>query len=84
MQQEIFLHMNYFDTAIRSAKTGNRTENRTPDQPEIFKDELIHHKQLDYIGFFPIISSEIKKKPETGLQTIKFYAQINPYIKEIC
>ena len=59
---------NYFDTTIRNAKTGNRTENRTPDQPEILKDELIHHKQLDCIEFFPIILSEIQK-PETGQKT---------------
>ena len=68
MQKEIFLHKNYFDTTIRNAKTGNRTENRTPDQPEISKDELIHHKQLDCIEFFPIILSEIQK-PETGQKT---------------
>ena len=28
----------FFDSAIRSTKTGNRTENRIPDQPEMFMD----------------------------------------------
>ena len=45
MPKEIFLHKIFFDKTNKSAKTGNQTENWTPDQPEILKD---------YIGFFPI------------------------------
>ena len=45
---KLFWHVNrnsheleLFDMIIISIKTGNRTDNRTPDQPEILKDELV-------------------------------------------
>ena len=34
--KEIFMYKKYIDTTIRSTKTGNRTENRTPDHRENF------------------------------------------------
>ena len=38
---------------IRSTKTGNRTENRTPDQPEIFMDEPVYgNTNLPALEFF--------------------------------
>ena len=41
MTKEIFQHKFFFDKTIRSTKTGNRTENRTPDQPENFMAEPV-------------------------------------------
>ena len=52
--QKNFLYKEYFDTTIRSTKTGNRTENRTPDQPEIFMDGLACQYKFAYIGIFSI------------------------------
>ena len=35
-RKEIFMFKKYIDTTIRSTKTGNRTENRTPDHRKNF------------------------------------------------
>ena len=50
MTEEIFQHKIFFDMTIRSTKTGNRTENRTLDQPEIFMD----FPALDFLQDQPI------------------------------
>ena len=69
MTKEIFLHKNYFDTTIRSAKTGNRTENRNPGQPETFMTvESVYHYKYSCIKIFSIQPSEVQK-PETGQKT---------------
>ena len=61
--KEIFLYKEYFDTTIRSTKTGNRTENRTPDQPEIFMDELVCQYKFACIGIFSIGPTMFKRQP---------------------
>ena len=48
--KEIYLHKIFFDTTIRSRKTGNRT----PDQPEIFTDESVCQYKFACIGIFSI------------------------------
>ena len=60
--KEIFMYKKYIDTTIRSTKTGNRTENRTPDHRENFMckwtsmtKEIFLHK-----NYFEV------QKPETG------------------
>ena len=60
MTKEIFLHKIFFDMTIRSTKTGNRTENRTPDQPEIFMDELVCQYKFTCIGIFLIGPTVLK------------------------
>ena len=54
MSKEICIHKNFFNRTIRSAKTGNRSENRTPDQPEIFMDKLVCQYKFVCIGIFSI------------------------------
>merc|ERR1712218_586580 len=68
MTKEVFLHKTFFDMTIRSTKTGNRTENRTPDQPEIFIDEPVGEYKFACIVIFSIGPSEVQK-PETGQKT---------------
>ena len=40
MSKEIYLYKKIFDATIRHTKTGNRTENRNPDQLKNFRSEL--------------------------------------------
>ena len=61
--KEIYLHKFFFDTTIQSTKTGNRTENRTPDQPEIFIDEPVWEYKIACIVIFPIGSTMFKRYP---------------------
>ena len=37
---------------LKKPETGNRIENRNPDQPEIFMDEPVWEYQFACIGFF--------------------------------
>ena len=60
IRSTICLHKNFFDITILSTKTGNRTENRTPDQPEIFMDELVCQYKFECIGIFSIGLTVIK------------------------
>ena len=53
MLKEIYFHKKIFDTTIRSTKTGNRTENRTLDQLEIFMNKLECQYKFVCIEIFP-------------------------------
>ena len=70
MPKEISLHKNYFDTTVRNAKTGNRTENRTRTNRKIlWANEPACQEKFTYIKNFSMRPSE---KPEPGL-TKNFY-----------
>ena len=55
----------FLNMTTRSTKTGNRTKNRTSDQPEIFIDELVCQYKFDCIEIFQIWPLAVQK-PETG------------------
>ena len=51
-----------FDMTTESKKkTGNRTENRTPNQREIFMDELVCQCKVACIGIFSIGPTMFKR-----------------------
>ena len=54
MSKETCLYNSFFHTTIRSTKIGNRTENRTPDQPENFMAEPVCQYKFTTIEKFSI------------------------------
>ena len=68
MAIQIDLHWNFSNMTIRSTKTGNRIENRTPDRPENFMNESVCHYKFICIKIFMIGPLEVQK-PETGQKT---------------
>ena len=69
MPKEISQHKNYFDTTIRNAKTGNRTENRTRTNRKILcANEPACQEKFTYIKKYSMRPSEVQK-PETGQKT---------------
>ena len=68
MSIQIDLHWNFSNMTIRSTKTGNRIENRTPDRPENFMNESVCHYKFICIKIFMIGPLEVQK-PETGQKT---------------
>ena len=73
MSKEICLHKKIFDTTIRSTKTGNRTENRTPDQPEIFMDKLVCQYKFACIEIFSIRPTMFKQQQSAPTTIKQFY-----------